>query len=159
MLERRAGAFQTKCRKWVPEKSEAKVPKIEATFKWSELGFFGSVLRSVKAQNTPHGLSFLMSTKTWVFGSSQVILRWFYGKVPFFETFFQMVITWVFWKRFEVCKSSKYSSWSQLSDEYKNMGVWIIPGDPTVILRKSTIFWDFFSNGHNLGFLEAFWGL
>ena len=29
------GAFQTKCRKWVPEKSDRKVLKIEATFKWS----------------------------------------------------------------------------------------------------------------------------
>ena len=67
-----------------------------------------------------------------------------------------MVITWVFWKRFEVCKSSKYSSWSQLSDEYKNMGVWIIPGDPTVILRKIPLFLQNFSNGHNLGVLEAF---
>ena len=48
-----------------------------------------------------------------------------------------MLISWVFWKRFEVCKSSKYSSWSRLSDEYKNMGVWIIPCDPTVILRRT----------------------
>ena len=57
-----------------------------------------------------------MSTKTWVFGSSQVILRWFYGKVPKSYEIFQMVITWVFWKRFEVCKSLKYSSGNWLSD-------------------------------------------
>ena len=78
-----------------------------------------------------------MSTKTWVFGPSNVILRWFYGKFPFSYEIFQTVITWVFWKRFEVCKSLKYSSWSQLSNEYKNLGVTIIPCDPTVIWSRS----------------------
>ena len=51
---------------------------------------------------------------------------------------FQMVISWVFWKLFELCKSLKYSSGSQLSNEYKNIGVRIIPYDPTTILRRRT---------------------
>ena len=74
-----------------------------------------------------------MSTKTWVLGSPHVILWWFKGKVPKLYENFQMVITWIFWKLFELCKSKKYSSWSQLSNEYKNMGLRIIPRDPTVI--------------------------
>ena len=41
----------------------------------------------------------------------------------------------MFWKLFEVCKSLKYSSGSQLSKEYKNMGLRIIPYDPMTILR------------------------
>ena len=77
----------------------------------------------------------------------------------------QTVITYMFWQLFKVCKRLKYSSCSQLSNEYKNMGIWIIPCDPRVILRRSV--WvlgnswkfPFFARNthHNLGFLEAFW--
>ena len=63
-----------------------------------------------------------------------------------------MVITWVLWKRFELCKNLNYSLWSQLSNEYKNMGLRITPCDPTVILRKSAKILRKFSNGHNFVF-------
>ena len=54
---------------------------------------------------------------------------------PFFLGNFQTVITWVFLKHFELCQSLKESSGSQLSNEYKNLGLRIIPYDPTMILR------------------------
>ena len=44
----------------------------------------------------------------------------------------------MFWKLFEICKSLKYSSGSQLSNEYKNIGLRIIPYDSTKILRSRT---------------------
>ena len=50
---------------------------------------------------------------------------------------FQLLISRVFCKLFEVCKSSKYSSWSQLSDGTQHMGLRITPYDPRVILRGS----------------------
>ena len=50
---------------------------------------------------------------------------------------FQMVISRVFWKLFELCQRLKYSSGSQLSDEYKNMGLRVIPYDSMMILRRS----------------------
>jgi len=55
----------------------------------------------------------------------------------FFLGNFQTVITWVFLKLFELCPSSKESSGSQLSDEYKNIDLRITPYDPMMILRRS----------------------
>ena len=63
------------------------------------------------------------------------ILRRRSGKVPKSEATFETLISRVFWKLFELCQCLKYSSGSQLSNEYKNIGVRIIPYDPTMILR------------------------
>ena len=64
------------------------------------------------------------------------ILRRRSGKVPKSQSTFETLISRVFWKLFELCQRLKYSSGSQLSNEYKNIGVRIIPYDPTMILRR-----------------------
>ena len=63
------------------------------------------------------------------------ILRGRSGKVPKSQSTFETLISQVFLKLFKVCKGLKYSSGSQLSNEYKNLGLRIIPYDPTMILR------------------------
>ena len=97
---------------------------------------------------------------------------WSYGdsreKCQNMRQLFKMVITWIFWKLFELCKSLKYSSWSQLSNEYKNMGLRIIPCDPTVIFMVNhmaevwsvgqDVIWRMVSEQKLLDMVQWAWG-
>ena len=50
-----------------------------------------------------------------------------------------MLISQVFCKLFEVCKSSKYSSGTQLSDDTQLIGLGITPYDPRGNLRVYSV--------------------
>ena len=69
----------------------------------------------------------------------RVILRGSIPKNGKFSHFFQTVISGTLIELSEVCKCSKYSSESQLSDDTQHMGLRITPCDPRVILRG--LFW------------------
>ena len=69
----------------------------------------------------------------------RVILRGSIPKNGNFLRYFQTVISGTLVKLSEVCKCSKYSSGSQLSDGTQHMGLRITPCDPRVILRG--LFW------------------
>ena len=65
----------------------------------------------------------------------RVILK----KSPLFVRYFQPVISGTFLKLSEVCKCSKYSSSSQLSNGTQHMALRITPCDPRVILRGAIL--------------------
>ena len=71
-----------------------------------------------------------------------------WGKSPLIWGCVQTVISGTFLKLSEICKCSKYSSGSQLSNGTQHIGLWITLWDPRVILRqairKSGIFVRYF---------------
>ena len=69
----------------------------------------------------------------------RVILRQAIRKSGIFVRYFQPVISGTFLKLSEVCKCSKYSSGTQLSNGTQHMGLRITPCDPRVILRGALL--------------------
>ena len=69
----------------------------------------------------------------------RVILRGSIPKYGNYLSYFQLVISGTLVKLSEVCKCSKYSSGSQLSDGTQHLGLRITQWDPTVILRGGVL--------------------
>ena len=68
-----------------------------------------------------------------------MILRQAIQKSGIFVRYFQPVISGTFLKLSEVCKCSKYSSGSQLSNGTQHLGLRITLSDPRVILRGGVL--------------------
>ena len=69
----------------------------------------------------------------------RVILRGSIPKNGIFLRYFQTVISGTLVKLSEVCKCSKYSSVTQLSNDTQHLGLRITPCDPRVILRGGVL--------------------
>ena len=81
----------------------------------------------------PKKMNFQASSKVEkaIFDLTQIVIFWLNFII------FQLLISRLFCKLFEICKNLKWSSGTQLPDGTNHMGSGIIQYDPTMIIRQS----------------------